>query len=168
MKLMNPAARAALAVTAAALLMPLAALAQNVAVVNGPEDASTAQVVANPYLDAEAIGEIEVALEALGAKGGAEQLTRVVAPSLPVGSVLAVGLGKDRDVWSADTIRRAAGVAARFLSGVETVVTTLSDLDLEAAIEGLILGAYRFSEFRSDKTAPKDAGLRKVTALIKN
>ncbi|WP_137148240.1 leucyl aminopeptidase [Mycolicibacterium sp. CR10] len=136
-----------------------------VAVVNGPDDDSTAQVVANPYLDAEAIGEIEVALEALGAKGGGEQLTRVVAPSLPVGSVLAVGLGKDRDVWSADTIRRAAGVAARSLSGVETVVTTLSDLDLEAAIEGLILGAYRFSEFRSDKTAPKDAGLRKITAL---
>ena len=137
-----------------------------VAVVNGPDDDSTAQVVANPYLDAEAIGEIEVALQALGAKGGAEQLTRVVAPSLPVGSVLAVGLGKDRDLWSADTIRRAAGVAARSLSGVETVVTTLSDLDLEAAIEGLILGAYRFSEFRSDKTAPKDAGLRKITALV--
>ncbi len=56
-------------------------------------------------------------------------------------------------------------MAARSLSGVETVITTLSDLDLEAAIEGLILGAYRFTEFRSDKTAPKDAGLRKITAL---
>jgi leucyl aminopeptidase len=82
-----------------------------------------------------------------------------------VASVLAVGLGKNRDAWPADVIRRAAGVAARSLTGVESVVTTLSDIDLTAAIEGLILGAYRFTDFRSDKTAPKDAGLRTITAL---
>src|SRR6185295_12086125 len=51
------------------------------------------------------------------------------------------------------------------LNGTEAVITTLSDIDLEAAIEGLILGAYRFSDFRSDKTAPKDKGLREITAL---
>ncbi len=89
----------------------------------------------------------------------------MVAPSLPVASVLAVGLGKARDEWPADLIRRAAGVAARSLNGTEAVITTLSDIDLEAAIEGLILGAYRFSDFRSDKTAPKDNGLREITAL---
>ncbi len=136
-----------------------------VPVVSGSDDGDRATVVADSYLDTEAVGEIEAALEALGAKGGNEQLTRVVVPALPVGSVLAVGLGKSRDEWPAETIRRAAGVAARSLSGVENVFTTLSDLDLEAAIEGLVLGAYRFSEFRSDKTAPKDAGVRKVTAL---
>ena len=139
-----------------------------VGVVSGQDDDATggsAVVVANPFLDAEAVGEIEVALRALGAKGGAEQLTRVVAPSLPVASVLAVGLGKDRDEWPAEVIRRAAGVAARSLNGTESVITTLSDIDLEAAVEGLILGAYRFSEFRSDKTAPKDNGLREITAL---
>ncbi len=89
----------------------------------------------------------------------------MVAPSLPVGSVLAIGLGKPRDRWPSDLIRRAAGVAARSLNGTEAVITTLSDIDLEAAIEGLILGAYRFSDFRSDKTAPKDKGLREITAL---
>ena len=134
-----------------------------VPVVTGDDD--QASVVANPFLDAEAIGELEVALKALGAKGGAEQTTRVVAPSLPVASVLAIGLGKPRDEWPADVIRRAAGVAARALSGTETVVTTLSDLDLEAAVEGLILGAYRFTDFRSAKTAPKEPGLAKVIVL---
>ncbi|MCV7131076.1 leucyl aminopeptidase [Mycolicibacterium vanbaalenii] len=124
-----------------------------------------AAVVAGPLLDADAVAEIEAALQALGAKGGSEQLTRVVVPALPVTSVLAVGLGKSRDDWSAETIRRAAGAAARSLSGVEHVITTLSDLDLEATIEGLVLGAYRFSEFRSEKTAPKDAGVRKITVL---
>ena len=96
--------------------------------------------------------------DALGAKGGAEQLTRLVVPSLPVASVLAVGLGKARDEYPADVVRRAAGVAARSLSGTETVITTLSELDLAATIEGLVLGAYRFSDFRSDKTAPTEAG----------
>jgi leucyl aminopeptidase len=139
-----------------------------VPVVSGQDDDATAgavSVVGNPFLDAEAVGEIDVALKALGAKGGPDQVTRVAAPSLPVGSVLAVGLGKDRDEWPADVIRRAAGVAARSLNGTETVITTLSDLDLSAAIEGLILGAYRFTDFRSAKTAPKDAGLREITAL---
>ncbi|HEY6576108.1 MAG TPA: M17 family peptidase N-terminal domain-containing protein, partial [Mycobacterium sp.] len=112
-----------------------------VPVVTGDDD--TAKVVTNPFLDAEAVGEIEVALTALGAKGATEQVTRVVPPSLPVSSVLTIGLGKPRDEWPADVIRRAAGVAARSLSGVEAVVTTLSELDLEATIEGLILGAYR-------------------------
>ena len=135
-----------------------------VPIVSGDDD-GPATVVANSYLDAEAVGEIEVALEALGAKGGAEQLTRIVVPSLPVDSVLAVGLGRERDQWPAETIRRAAGAAARSLSGVETVITTLSDIDLEASIEGLILGAYRFTAFRSDKTAPRDAGVRKVSVL---
>jgi leucyl aminopeptidase len=136
-----------------------------VPVIAGQDEDATATVVANPFLDAEAVGEIDVALAALGANGGNEQLTRLVAPSLPVASVLAVGLGKDRDEWPADVVRRAAGVAARSLTGTETVITTLSDLDLGAAIEGLILGAYRFTEFRSSKTAPKDAGLREITVL---
>ncbi len=134
-----------------------------VPVVTGDDD--TATVVLSPSLDAEAVGEIESALKALGAKGGTEQATRVLAPSLPVSSVLAIGLGKARDDWPADVIRRAAGVAARSLNGTEAVVTTLSELDLEATIEGLILGAYRFTDFRSAKTAPKEPGLAAITAL---
>jgi leucyl aminopeptidase len=134
-----------------------------VPVVTGDDD--TAAVVSNPFLDAEAVGEIEVALKALGAKGGTEEVTRVVAPSLPVSSVLAIGLGKAADEWPADVIRRAGGVAARSLSGTESVVTTLSELDLEATVEGLILGAYRFTDFRSAKTAPKEPALAAITVL---
>ncbi|WP_059018498.1 leucyl aminopeptidase [Mycobacterium sp. M26] len=129
------------------------------------EDNGSPEVVGGPFLDAEAIGEIEVALRALGAKGGAEQVTRLHVPSLPVASVLTVGLGAAREEWPAETIRRAAGVAVRSLAGVESVLTTLTELHLEAALEGLILGSYRFTEFRSAKTAPKDAALAKITAL---
>ena len=136
-----------------------------VPVVTGADGDGAPKVVGGPFLDAEAIGEIEVGLRALGAKGGAEQVTRLHVPSLPVASVLAVGLGAPRDEWPAETIRRASGVAARSLNGVASVATLLSELHLEAAVEGLILGAYQMHEFRSAKTAPKDPGLARITAL---
>src|SRR5690606_16591072 len=71
------------------------------------------------------------ALGAVGAKGKAEELTRVPAPAGldEVASVLAVGLGAAEKV-DAEQIRRSAGVAARSLSGAELVATTLGGLDL--------------------------------------
>lgn len=121
--------------------------------------------VLGEHLDAAAVAAIESGLQALSGTGGEGQQHRLVIAELPVASVLTVGLGEDRDVWPADSLRRAAGNAARTLDKVATVVTTLTALDLEAVIEGLILGAYRFTEFRSDKTAPKDKGLSKIVAL---
>ncbi|UQX09507.1 leucyl aminopeptidase [Candidatus Mycobacterium methanotrophicum] len=132
----------------------------------GDEDQPGALVAAGePFLPAEAVAEIEAGLRALAATGASEQVNRLVITSLPVASVLTVGLGTRRDEWPADTIRRAAGTAARSLGSAEAAITTLTAWDLEAAVEGLILGSYRFTEFRTDKTAPKDPGLRKITAL---
>ncbi|OBJ87391.1 leucyl aminopeptidase [Mycobacterium sp. 1245852.3] len=129
----------------------------------------SAVAAAEPFLSSDAVAEIESGLRALEATGGAEQVHRLVVGSLPVSSVLTVGLGKPRSEWPADTIRRAAGVAARSLGKTESVLTTLAELPGEgiaaAAVEGLILGSYRFTEFRSEKTAPKDQGLRKITVL---
>jgi leucyl aminopeptidase len=139
----------------------------------GDEEKPGAAVeAAEPFLPAEAVAEIEAGLRALEATGASEQVHRLVVPSLPVASVLTIGLGKPRSEWPADTIRRAAGVAARSLGGAEAVITTLTELPGEsgadvcsAAVEGLILGSYRFTDFRTDKTAPKDKGLRKITVL---
>jgi leucyl aminopeptidase len=136
----------------------------------GDEDRPGAAVTAaEPLLPAAAVAEIEAGLRALEATGGSEQVHRLVVPSLPVASVLTIGLGKPRSDWPADTIRRTAGVAARSLGTAEAVITTLAELPGEgvcsAAVEGLILGSYRFSAFRSDKTAPKDKGLLKITVL---
>jgi leucyl aminopeptidase len=132
----------------------------------GEEDKPGAAVIAvEPFLPSDAVAEIEAGLRALNATGAVEQVNRLVVPSLPAASVLTIGLGKPRDEWPEDLIRRAAGTAARSLGSAETAVTTLAALDLHAAVEGLILGSYRFTEFRTDKTAPKDPGLRKVTVL---
>ncbi|WP_197505528.1 leucyl aminopeptidase [Mycobacterium sp. 852002-51613_SCH5001154] len=136
----------------------------------GDEDRPGAAVAAGEsLLAADAVAEIESGLRALDATGGSEQVHRLVVPSLPVSSVLTIGLGKPRPEWPADTVRRAAGVAARSLGTAEAVILTLpGDFDADvcsAAVEGLILGSYRFTEFRSGKTAPKDKGLQKITVL---
>src|SRR5947209_86759 len=136
----------------------------------GDEDKPGAVVTAaEPFLSGEAVAEIQDGLRALEATGGSEQVHRLVVSSLPVSSVLTIGLGKPRPEWPADTIRRAAGVAARSLGTAEAVITTLGELPgddvCSAAVEGLVLGSYRFTEFRSEKTAPKDNGLRKSTVL---
>jgi len=142
-----------------------------VPVVSTGDDDRPGAVVASaePFLGADAVAEIESGLRALDATGGADQVHRLVVPSLPVASVLTVGLGESRSEWPADAVRRAAGVAARSLGTAEAVLTTLADLPgdevCSAAVEGLILGSYRFTAFRSGKTAPKDKGLRKIAVL---
>ncbi|MDT5347947.1 MAG: leucyl aminopeptidase [Mycobacterium sp.] len=142
-----------------------------VPVVSTGEDDQPGAVVASaePFLTTDTVAEIEAGLRALDATGGSEQVHRLVVPSLPVGSVVTVGLGKPCSEWPSDAIRRAAGVAARSLGNAEAVITTLGELSGEgvssAVVEGLILGSYRFTDFRSKKTAPKDPGLRKITVL---
>ncbi|MBV9353662.1 MAG: leucyl aminopeptidase [Mycobacterium sp.] len=125
--------------------------------------------VPEPFLPVETVAEIDAGLRALEATGAGEQVNRLVVSSLPVASVLTVGLGKPRDEWPADVIRRAAGTAARALGPAEAVITTLGELPgagvLSAVVEGLILGSYRFTAYRTGKTAPKDRGLRKITVL---
>nr|VTO99766.1 Cytosol aminopeptidase [Mycobacterium riyadhense] len=154
--------------------LPKRGVASSVLVVpvvsTGDDDRPGAAVAsAEPFLTTDVVAEIESGLRALDATGSTEQVHRLVVPSLPVDSVVTVGLGKPRDEWPADTIRRAAGVAARSIGGAEVVLTTLAEVPGEgecaAVVEGLILGSYRFSTFRSAKTAPKDPGLRKITVL---
>ncbi|MFI5716579.1 leucyl aminopeptidase [Nocardia sp. NPDC051750] len=106
---------------------------------------------------------------AVGGTGKAEQLIRIPAPAGldDVASVLAVGLGNAAE-FDAEQIRRSAGVAARSLTGVTRAVTTLSGLDIGAAVEGFYLGAYSFTPFRSAKSAPKPeaAPLARVELLV--
>src|SRR5690606_10298942 len=86
-------------------------------------------------LDAELRTRLLDQVTAVGGTGKAEQLIRVPAPAGldNVTSVLAVGLGSAEDL-DAEQIRRSAGVAARSLTGVTRAVTTLSGLDIGAAV----------------------------------
>lgn len=83
--------------------------------------------------------------------GNAGQQVAVPGGDLPYREVLFVGLGDDVD---AESLRRAAGSAARFAGPYRRVATTLHQVDVDGSIEavtlGYLLGAYRFDTYRSE------------------
>jgi leucyl aminopeptidase len=103
--------------------------------------------------DAAFDGRLVDLLATLGAGGKAEEVVKLpTMGKLPASVVLAVGLGKaDEKGITAEQVRRAAGAAARALAGTERAFVTLSAIDLQAAVEGTVLGAYNFTEYRSEK-----------------
>ncbi|WP_410599989.1 leucyl aminopeptidase [Amycolatopsis sp. lyj-90] len=103
--------------------------------------------------DAAFDGKLADVLGTLGASGKADEVVKVpTLGKLSAGVVLAVGLGKaGADGVTAEQVRRGAGAAARALNGTERAFVTLSAIDLQAAVEGTALGAYSFTEYRSEK-----------------
>jgi leucyl aminopeptidase len=112
-------------------------------------------------------GELPGLVALLGGSGKAEETTRVpTRGAIGAPLVLAVGLGAapgDDDAAGetpdlAEQVRRAAGAAARALHGKAAhVVTTLSALDLAAAIEGTLLGDYAFTDYKkAPETTPTE------------
>ena len=99
-------------------------------------------------------GRLAGVLETLGASGGEGEVTKLPAPAgVKAPLVLAVGLGalpeKD-DSFSAETLRRAAGVAARALAGTKKAAFALpitDAADAGAVGEGVLLGAYSFDTY---------------------
>ena len=131
-------------------------------------------------LDAALGGTLLDTLAALGATGKAEEVVKVpTLGKLSAKLVLAVGLGKpDEDgAHTAEQVRRAAGASARALSGTKRALSTLSVLDLQAAVEGTVLGAYAFTAYKSepgdgpvgalDFAAPAEGTTREHRATLK-
>ncbi|MFD4635473.1 leucyl aminopeptidase [Streptomyces sp. NPDC058284] len=125
-------------------------------------------------------GKLASVLETLGAAGGEGEVTKLPAPSgfkAPV--VVAIGLGEvaEKDeTYGTETLRRAAGVAARALSGSKKAAFALPVEDAEglgAIAEGALLGAYTFDAYKDQgdaKPAKKNgrgakAPLAEVTVL---
>lgn len=137
---------------------------------DGPTIATLEDDFVDNILAAEVRAALQEQLRAVGAKGKAEELTRIPAPAgLGAKSVLAVGLGA-ADKIDAEQIRRSAGVAARSLTGVGRVVTTLSGLEggIGPTAEGFFLGAYTFTAFKSESAngKPDEQPVRKVELLV--
>ncbi|MER5951404.1 leucyl aminopeptidase [Streptomyces sp. NPDC001904] len=109
-------------------------------------------------------GNLASVLETLGATGAEGEATKVPAPSgfkAPV--VLAVGLGSEPEkdeIYEAEALRRAAGVASRTLSGAKKAAFALPVQDAEdagAIAEGALLGAYSFDAYKESGKDPKNA-----------
>ncbi|NGO79399.1 leucyl aminopeptidase [Streptomyces sp. YC504] len=107
-------------------------------------------------------GKLATVLETLGASGGEGEVTKLPAPDgLKAPLVLAVGLGavpEKGESFDTETLRFAAGVAARALSGTKKAAFALpaeSADEVGAIGEGVLLGAYSFDAYKENGSAPK-------------
>ncbi|GAB7107895.1 leucyl aminopeptidase [Streptomyces phaeofaciens JCM 4814] len=107
-------------------------------------------------------GRLAGLLETLGASGAEGEVTKLPAPAgFKAPLVLAVGLGAEPEKDSSfdgEALRRAAGVAARALTGSKKAAFALplTDAgDIGAVAEGVVLGAYSFDTYKESAKAPK-------------
>ncbi len=117
-------------------------------------------------LDAAFGGELASLLALAGGTGAAEEVVKLpTRGAIAAPLLLAVGLGPDPDSRPADgtagapdlaeQVRRASGAAARAFGRTATRIgSTLSALDLAAAVEGTVLGSYAFTDYRSAADDP--------------
>ena len=117
-------------------------------------------------------GGLRAALASLGATGNADEVTQLASlGAIRASTVLAVGVGEApaRPV-PPETLRRAAGCAARALAGTSSAATVLALADpasLRPVAEGLLLGAYRFDRYRTDASAAeRKTPVGSVTVLV--
>ncbi len=95
-------------------------------------------------------------------KGGYRKTT-LIHPEKPR-RALVVGLG-DRDEFEPERARVAAAIAARTAGSMDVTSMTLKGPDAmdpkalaSAAVEGAILGSYRFDRYKSKKDGDDDDG----------
>ncbi|MFJ7954732.1 leucyl aminopeptidase [Streptomyces sp. NPDC096319] len=107
-------------------------------------------------------GRLAAVLETLGASGAEGEATKLPSPAgLKAPVVLAVGLGtapEDGESFDAETLRRAAGTAARTLTGSKKAAFALPILSAEdaaAIAEGALLGAYAYTAYQENADAKK-------------
>lgn len=126
----------------------------------GPVVAPGAEAVDQAY-----DGKLAGVLETLGASGAEGEVTKLPAPAgfkAPV--VVAVGLGAEPEkdaAYTAEALRRAAGAAARALTGSKKAAFALplADAGDAGAIgEGALLGAYSFDTYKENGGNGKGKG----------
>ena len=118
----------------------------------GPVVAPGAEAVDKAY-----DGKLAGVLETLGASGAEGEVTKLPAPSgFKAPLVVAVGLGAEPDKdsgYDGEALRKAAGAAARALTGVKKAafVLPIADAaDVGAIGEGVLLGAYSFDAYKDN------------------
>jgi leucyl aminopeptidase len=98
--------------------------------------------------DDPAFAGVAAALPQLGATGAADELRRLPAVEGSDTPIALIGLGKE---VTADSLRAAAGAAARQLLGIERLAIALpaaSAAEAQAVLEGAGVGAYAYTAYR--------------------
>ena len=122
---------------------------------DGPALAGGADDVVEAFGDAD--GGLLALLTLAGATGKADDIVKLpTRGALGAPLLVAVGLGGEPESGEfgvaavSEQVRRASGAAARALAGTASAASTLSRLDLAAATEGGLLGAYTFTAYKSN------------------
>ncbi|MEU0740317.1 leucyl aminopeptidase [Streptomyces sp. NPDC006134] len=134
----------------------------------GPVVAPGAEAVDTAY-----DGGLAGVLETLGASGAEGEVTKLPAPSgFKAPLVVAVGLGDvpEKDAgYDGEALRRAAGAAARALTGTKKAAFALplaDAADAGAVGEGVLLGAYSFVAYKDTAKSGKGAKARNGKAPL--
>ncbi|MCI0686860.1 MAG: leucyl aminopeptidase [Sporichthyaceae bacterium] len=133
---------------------------------DGPQLAAGASAV-----DAAQDGTLVATLTALGATGKAGEVTKLASSAAVAAPVIVVvGLGEPGAGGSIDAeqLRRAAGAAARALTGSSHVVLALPTAtveELSAVAEGGLLGAYAYLRYRTQENGAKQQPVQTLTVV---
>ena len=101
-------------------------------------------VVVAPGLDSDAASSVADMAHAVGASTKVGSTARVQAPEgLPGRSMVLVGLGSATDEVTDETLRRAAGAAARACRGLGSALVLLDGARAEVVALGAALGSFR-------------------------
>ncbi|HEY4421605.1 MAG TPA: M17 family peptidase N-terminal domain-containing protein, partial [Pseudonocardia sp.] len=114
-----------------------------------PRLAPGAEDVGAAFRDA----DLPALLAIAGASGKADEVVKLpTRGAITAPLLVAVGLGdpEANGAPGAEAVRRASGSAARALAGTGRAVSTLGRINLAAAAEGTLLGAYTFTDYRSN------------------
>jgi leucyl aminopeptidase len=102
-------------------------------------------------------GELAETLRDVGASAKPGEVCKLPSAGAIKAPLLVVaGLGMDEDV-TPETLRKASGAAARALGGKRTVAIALpctTDEQVQAVVEGSLMGAYAYDRYLSKKQEP--------------
>jgi len=110
------------------------------------------------------IKKLLATLSDLGATGKTDEVIKIPGTATKV--LVFTGLGENTPTFSDETLRRAAGAAARALAGNTNATFSLpakKAATIAAIAEGALLGAYSFNKFRVDSIENRQASLKSVT-----
>jgi leucyl aminopeptidase len=99
--------------------------------------------------------KILATLADMGATGKADEVIKI--PGTNTRLLIFTGLGEHKATFDDETLRRAAGAAARALAGNSSATFSLP------VAEGALMGAYVFNRFRVDSLSDRRPSLKSVT-----
>lgn len=100
----------------------------------------------------------------MNATGKADEVIKI--PGTTTRLLVFTGLGEHKVNYEDETLRRAAGAAARALAGSSSATISLpakKSSAVGAVAEGALLGAYVFNKFRVDSLSDRRPSLKTVT-----